>query len=360
MKNTKTIVAYSALALSFLMWGCAAESEVEETVLGQEVKKEAVRIYPAVSYELPDTVYAMSASVYNGRYAVCPLETQKYSAVLYDLQKGRVVNQFLHYGNGPSEVLMPDFYINGDTLCVRDFSKGRFFTIPCADFPEVNIHEQEVKFMSLDILPYHGQLLAVNPYYWENEEMGISNGEEMLFLSDGGEEPYDKSKVFSINVVQGSLMHSYAKDKVVYADMCEPLVVFFDSSLKPVKRILGPKDYELRYIDVQGELAYVGNVGYSYNSASCDDEYIYLLYYGTVLDEDADEVDWEFTDSDAYLFQLDWDGNLVGSYQLDGVNCYYSVVSAGAEPGTIDVSTIYPDKPNLQILHFDLNNASGK
>lgn len=348
----KSVILLSVISIC----GCLGGSDVEETVWGQEVKEESVRISPEVSYELPDTIYAMSASVYKGRYAVCPLETQKYSAVLYDLQEGRVVNQFLHYGNGPSEVLFPVFYISGDTLCVRDNPKNRFYMIPCTDFPDVNIHEQKIEFMSVNILPYNGQLLALNPYYWENEEMGISNGEEMLFVSDGSEVPYDKSKVFSLNVVQGSLMHSYAEEKVVFADMCEPSIVFFDSSLRPVKRISGPKDYELKYIDVQGELAYIGDIGYSYSSASCDDRYIYLLYFGTVIGDD--EEDWEFADSDAYLFQLDWEGNLKGSYQLDGVNSYYAVVSAGAEPGTVDVSTIYPDRPNLQILHFDLDKAA--
>ena len=348
------IILVSAILLTN---ACGKIGDIEEAVWGQEVKEEAVRISPEVSYELPDTIYAMSANVYKGRYAVCPLETQKYSAVLYDLQEGRVVNQFMHYGNGPSEVLLPNFYINGDTLCVRDIAKNRFYTIPCEDFPDVNIHERKVEFMSADILPYNGQLLALNPYYWENEEMGISNGEEMLFVSDGSEVPYDKSKVFSLNVVQGSLMHSYAEGKVVFADMCEPSVVFFDSSLKPVKRISGPEDYELKYIDVQGELAYLGDIGYSYSSASCDDRYVYLLYYGTIIEDDED---WEFSESDAYLFQLDWDGNLVGSYQLEGVSSYYDVVSAGAEPGTVDVSTIYPDRPNLQILHFDLNKAAAE
>lgn len=355
----KNILKSVILLSFFLICGCSGNSEIEEIVWGQEVKEEAVRISPEVSYELPDTIYAMSASVYKGRYAVCPLETQEYSAVLYDLQEGRVVNQFLHYGNGPSEVLLPDFYINGDTLCVRDLLKNRFYTVPCADFPDVNIHERKVEFMSADILPYNGQLLALNPYYLENEEMGISNGEEMLFVSDGSEVPYDKSKVFSLNVVQGSLMHSYAEGKVVYADASEPLVVFFDSSLKPLKMIIGPRDYDVRYIEApQGELSFLGSVCYSYLSASCDDKYVYLLYYGAELDDSEEDVDWEFADNDAYLFQLDWDGNLVGSYQLEGVRFFLPVVSAGAEPGTVDVSTIYPDRPNLQILHFDLDKAA--
>ena len=335
----KNILKSVILLSFFLICGCSGNSEIEEIVWGQEVKEEAVRISPEVSYELPDTIYAMSASVYKGRYAVCPL--------------------FLHYGNGPSEVLLPDFYINGDTLCVRDLLKNRFYTVPCADFPDVNIHERKVEFMSADILPYNGQLLALNPYYWEKEEMGISNGEEMLFVSDGSEVPYDKSKVFSLNVVQGSLMHSYAEGKVVYADASEPLVVFFDSSLKPLKMIIGPRDYDVRYIEApQGELSFLGAVWFYYFLASWDVKYVYLLYYGAELDDSEEDVDWEFADNDAYLFQLDWDGNLVGSYQLEGVRFFLPVVSAGAEPGTVDVSTIYPDRPNLQILHFDLDKAA--
>ena len=86
----KSVILLSVISIC----GCSGGSDVEETVWGQEVKEESVRISPEVSYELPDTIYAMSASVYKGRYAVCPLETQKYSAVLYDLQEGRVVNQF--------------------------------------------------------------------------------------------------------------------------------------------------------------------------------------------------------------------------------------------------------------------------
>ena len=69
----KNILKSVILLSFFLICGCSGNSEIEEIVWGQEVKEEAVRISPEVSYELPDTIYAMSASVYKGRYAVCPL-----------------------------------------------------------------------------------------------------------------------------------------------------------------------------------------------------------------------------------------------------------------------------------------------
>ena len=55
------IILVSAILLTN---ACGKIGDIEEAVWGQEVKEEAVRISPEVSYELPDTIYAMSANVW--------------------------------------------------------------------------------------------------------------------------------------------------------------------------------------------------------------------------------------------------------------------------------------------------------
>lgn len=358
MKRIFVIVTLIASSLLILA-GCGNTGVVKEEVLGQDVKETALRISPDAVYELPDSLYSYYAIVCDGRYAVCAMETDDYSAEVFDLRTGEVSGRFLHYGNGPQEVLFPQYYMNGDTLYVNDVSKKKLYAVPARTLPEASIATTyDVEFMSSSILPYKGQLLALNPYYFKNDKMGIDNGERMLFLSDGKEKPYDESKMFAMNVVQGKLLYSSDSETIVYADGTEPLVVFFDSGLEPFKTVRGPVDYDVKYIEAAGELAFVGTACTSYLSACADDRYVYLLYEGQERSVSDDDVDWEHSDHDQYVFQFDWEGNFVESYVLEGVTFALTQLSAGTEPGTLFVSTIFQDKENLHVLYYDLNKVS--
>lgn len=84
-------------------------------------------------------------------------------------------------------------------------------------------------------------------------------------------------------------------------------------------------------------------------------DFIYLLYEGAVRDSYDDAVDWDFSSENLYLFVLDWNGTFIESYVLDGIRSLHSVLSVGAEPGIIYVSTLEYGTEDFAIKRFNLN-----
>ena len=347
---------FAAFLTVILLSGCKSDG-VAVTDLPPEVLTGAIVVEPETVYELPDTVYAGSAFVYKDRYAVCVMQSNDYSAEVYDLIEGKIVGRMLHYGNGPQEVLFPKFALVGDTLQVHDLQKGKMYMVPCDGFPDAPIARQmDIGFTTVSIISCGDSLLSLNPYYFENDDMGIHNGEPLLFYTDGKKVPYDSSKPWSLNIVQGGLTRHPGNGRVVFADHSVSEVVFLDEDLVEFRRVTGPVHGSIDYVHVNGVLAYDGS-GMDMNaylSLCSDREYIYLLYDGRRYAMNDDTVDWEYTDHDLYLFQMDWDGELLGSYVLKGVDYVMSELSCGAEPGTVYVSAVSPDEGNLEIFFYDL------
>ena len=349
----RRIISVAVMA-AILLSGCGkGTSEVID--LSPEVLTEAVVMVPETVYELPDTFYAGAALVYGDRYAVCEMETQEFAAEVYDLKEGKVVGKLLHYGNGPQEVLVPIFNMFGDTLQVEDIQKNRLFMIPCADLPDAGI-AREIKYdvITLSLVSCGDSLLALNPFYFENDDLDIHNGEPLFFYTDGGKAPYDASKIMTAGVVQGPVAVHPESGRVVFANSVESEIFILNKDLSVNRRITGPRHESTDYAVAEGQLLFSGNIANTYLSACSDREYVYLIYDGRYYDLYEDNVDGANTDHDLYLFQMDWDGRLVGSYVLEGVRYVGSRLSCGSQPGTVYVSAISPDEGNLQIFYYDL------
>ena len=328
----------AAVVAAILLSGCGNSSTLE-TELSPEVLTEAQAIAPDKVYDLPELFFAGSALVYGDRYAVCEMETQEFAAEVYDLKEGKVVGKLLHYGNGPQEVLVPIFNMSGDTLQVEDIQKNRLFMIPCADLPDAGI-AREIKYdvITLSMISCGDSLLALNPYYFENDDMGIHNGEPLFFYTDGKKAPYE----VAVHPESG---------KVVFANSVESEIFILNKDLSVNRRITGPRHESTDYAVAEGQLLFSGNIANTYLSACSDREYVYLIYDGRYYDLYEDNVDGANTDHDLYLFQMDWDGRLVA---LEGVRYVGSRLSCGSQPGTVYVSAISPDEGNLQIFYYDL------
>ena len=307
----------AAVVAAILLSGCGNSSTLE-TELSPEVLTEAQAIAPDKVYDLPELFFAGSALVYGDRYAVCEMETQEFAAEVYDLKEGNVVGKLLHYGNGPQEVLVPIFNMFGDTLQVVDIQKNRL------------------------------------PFYFENDDLDIHNGEPLFFYTDGGKAPYDASKIMTAGVVQGPVAVHPESGRVVFANSVESEIFILNKDLSVNRRITGPRHESTDYAVAEGQLLFSGNIANTYLSACSDREYVYLIYDGRYYDLYEDNVDGANTDHDLYLFQMDWDGRLVGSYVLEGVRYVGSRLSCGSQPGTVYVSAISPDEGNLQIFYYDL------
>lgn len=349
----RKIICTAALA-AFLLSGCGSGS-TSVIELSPDVLTEAQAIAPDNVYDLPELFFAGSALVYGDRYAVCEMVTQEFAAEVYDLKEGKVAGKLLHYGNGPHEVLVPLFNIFGDTLQVVDIQKNRLFMIPCADLPDAGIaREIKYDFITMSLISCGDSLLALNPFYFENDDLGIHNGEPMFFYSDGGKAPYDASKIMTAGVVQGQVAVHPESGKVVFANSVESEIFILNKDLSVNRRITGPRHESTDYAVAEGQLLFSGNIANTYLSACSDREYVYLIYDGRYYDLYEDNVDGANTDHDLYLFQMDWDGRLKGCYSLEGLRYVGSRLSCGSQPGTVYVSALSPDEGNLQIFYYDL------
>ena len=317
----ETIFVAASLAL-ILLSGCG-DSSTPVTELSPEVLTEAQAIAPDKVYDLPELFFAGSALVYGDR--------------------------------GPQEVLVPIFNMFGDTLQVVDIQKNRLFMIPCADLPDAGIaREIKYDFITLSLVSCGVSLLALNPFYFENDDLDIHNGEPLFFYTDGGKAPYDASKIMTAGVVQGPVAVHPESGRVVFANSVESEIFILNKDLSVNRRITGPRHESTDYAVAEGQLLFSGNIANTYLSACSDREYVYLIYDGRYYDLYEDNVDGANTDHDLYLFQMDWDGRLVGSYVLEGVRYVGSRLSCGSQPGTVYVSAISPDEGNLQIFYYDL------
>ena len=349
----RRIISVAVMA-AILLSGCGkGASEVID--LSPEVLTEAVVMVPETVYELPDTFYAGAALVYGDRYAVCEMLTQEFAAEVYDLKEGKVAGKLLHFGNGPQEVLVPIFNMSGDTLQVMDIQKNKLFMIPCADLPDAGIaREIKYDFITLSLVSCGDSLLVLNPFYFENDDMGIHNGEPMFFYSDGVKAPYDASKIMSAGVVQGPVAVHPESGRVVFANCVESELFILNKDLSVDRRITGPRHERTDYAAQDGQLLFSGNISTTYLSACSDREYVYLIYDGRSYGIFDENIDVEYTDHDLYLFQMDWDGHLKGIYALEGVRYVGPRLSCGSQPGTVYVSAVSPDEGNLQIFYYDL------
>ena len=140
-------------------------------------------------------------------------------------------------------------------------------------------------------------------------------------------------------VVQGPVAVHPESGRVVFANSVESEIFILNKDLSVNRRITGPRHESTDYAVAEGQLLFSGNIANTYLSACSDREYVYL---------------GANTDHDLYLFQMDWDGRLVGSYVLEGVRYVGSRLSCGSQPGTVYVSAISPDEGNLQIFYYDL------
>lgn len=152
------------------------------------------------------------------RYAVCRTQTgwtglsaSQWAFQVYDTRTMQRVSRFLHAGNGPYEVLMPSAYAVGDTMYVMDIQKSNLFTVPLNKAAEGMpaskwIRQIPYKFMTMKAVTYKGQILSLNPYWFEDKSTGVSNGEAKLFYSDGDIIPYGDDKIFQGTAFRGTCL----------------------------------------------------------------------------------------------------------------------------------------------------------
>ena len=376
MKNIVTVLSVITAA-AMALYSCCDKADNSITVLTEDVKTGAVSVKGETVCTFPDTVFFQKAWMADDRHAICETRTAKWGGLsqdqwafeVYDIRAMQPVAHFLHSGNGPFEVLSPLSYVVDDTLYVMESSKGKLYVIPVDKAAEgKGIQELSFKFNTMKAVTYKGNILSLNPYWFENKETGVSNGEPKLFYSDGELIPYDESKIFSGNCVQGHLLTNPEKSVIVYVENTYPLVEFYNDSLRLTKSVTGPDKLMPEYLNAHNTLFFEKLYGQPYGLVCCDDSYIYLRYndnLGTEPILSAELVDGsvsihvndeyetdESAANDVLIFVLDWKGNMQGSYRLEGLTQCTAISSGGN--GILYASTNDPETDQLSILRYKL------
>lgn len=374
----KNLVMYVLCPLSICaaVCSCSGSTDTDIIVLDEDVKTAAVSIKGDTVCTFPDTVFLWRAWMADGNHAVCETRTSDWSGLsrdqwafeVYDTRTMERTARFLHSGNGPFEVLSPSSYVAGDTLFVLEGSKGKLYSIPLSEAAEgKGIQEFSFKFHTMKAVTYKGQILSLNPYWFESREVGVFNGEPKLFFSDGDLIPYDDSKVSSVNCFQGHLLTNPEKGTIVYVENSYPLVEFYNDSLRLTRSVTGPDKFKPEYLNAHGMLFFAKLYGRPYGPVCSDDSYIYLQYDDNLSSEpilSAELIDGNvaisFNDGDTeegaakdvLIFVLDWEGNMQGSYRLEGL-AVCNAISSGRN-GILYASTEDPDTGQLTILRYKL------
>ena len=281
-------------------------------------------------------------------HVMCEMDGRSgYSLRVYDVRTLEPTADYLHYGNGPQEVLMPTVAVTDGNVYVRDGNKQKLYVITFGD-----------------------SLLAVNPYYLESTDLGISQEEPKLIFPDANTDyglSYDKFS--TVNVYQGSLLANSVKDRIAYVERSCALVELYDIGLNLRRTVTGPGVDIPEYFYQEGQQFLFFKLwnAYTYVSSCSDDNYIYLLYDGTMRGDGHPVAKGEIkngmpfvafaggdpTLKDMTLIVMDWDGNFKGSWRIHGVNVMTQISSAGTEGEVYACVTDRGDLP-LTVLRYKL------
>ncbi len=328
--------ALSLLALSTAIQCSDPQSQVQfpETVdLPSSIKTAAVSLEATQVVSGDDYIAAKKMWAYKDSILVVLNKPVKggYFLELANLYTKEKYGSFIHYGNGPAEMLNVNAVLNSGRMLVRDFAKYQIarFDIDSALTDKSYICDP-VSFSNNAGSPFvnfldDDRLIMLNPYYFENPKMKISNGESRFIVGDAGSKftllTEGSKKYYSYNVEQGDIIVSNEKDRVIYASLFTPRVEIYDYQLNPLKLLTGPDDMNIKYAIEDGRV-YFYDIPYAYMGSAVAEDGFYLLYIGEFLgDEDYQRMQ-------SYIFKFDWDGNILKSYHYGQ---YLNSISLSAE-----------------------------
>lgn len=297
----------------------------EVSVLPKSCKDQAIELF---STEIPTTqedVYAKDYYVYKDSILITinkPTPEHNF-VIVSNLITKEVYNEYLGYGNGPNEMLNVMAHLQGDDLVVHDFVKHQICKISvdsaiCSRnyFPHKPIGFCDeagspfVTFLTRD------SLIMLNPYYFENKSLGMSNGESR-FLTGNDKHQYSllrnrTNRVYSYNVEQGFVIPDKNRDRIFFASVFYPIVEIYSFNQNPYIRIIGPDQLTPSFRVKDGLVSFERNVPYAYRSYAIGSNSIFMVYIGDFLTPTS-----SLNDMGSYIFQFDWDGNLLQTYHTD-------------------------------------------
>jgi len=374
MKNFDCLKTLLVVVMTvFAVCSCGRQPDEKVTVLAEkQVLDGAAEAVPDTVCVLPDTVFVSEAWMMDPGHVMCRMEGRKgYSLRVYDVRTMELTANYLHYGNGPQEVLSPLVAVTDGNVCVWDFSKKNLYVMPVDSVRHGAGMDKYALSGSLNgIVTFGDSLVAVNPFYLESVDLGISQGEPKLIFPDKSVDYWPGSDKFSTsNVFQGDLLTNTVKDRIAYVEKSYALVELYDGRLNLQRKVTGPGEDMPEYFYQEGQMFLFFKLwnAYAYVSSCADDSYIYLLYDGKMREDGYPVVQGKMqngmptmvsagsdpTLKDMTLIVLDWDGNFKGSWRIHGVNVMTQISSTGTEGEVYACVAARGDIP-LTVLRYKL------
>ena len=319
----------------YIFYGCWNNKATDKDFfLDKTIKSEAKQVMIDTVGYFEDLIYAQDFWVYQDSILiVC---NKKYADVyfveFYDLRRQQLLRQLFRLGNGPYELLSAIVTMDGNVLTVNDYVKDQVAFVNIDSVLQNPLYVAPVirhAYSSPTAVRYkEGQLLLENPYCFKSKELGIDHkASRFVVITDN--EPYIESKQYEYTTrnvaVNGKIITDYQKDRIIYADGNKPLLEIYNNELELIKQIHGPDKMLIKYrINEDNSICFNKIIPFVYMNFCTSADFVYLIYLGDFLVPFG-----QMEDLPAWIFQFDWDGNLIESYS---VGRYINSISLSAEP----------------------------
>ena len=339
MRRYVTFLDFVLVSFSLLfMCSCKHKKDCEVIKLPSSIMTDSAPLTASLAVPSEFCIAAKDLALYGDSVLVVTNKPLKGRCMIefWNLKTGEKMSEVFHNGNGPGEMLNVTSHIRGDSLFVHDFAKHQ---IAVVDMHEALLNGvfksgRFVSFCRNAGSPFvtmwsQDRLIMLNPYYFENEDLGISNGQPRILSTNVGDDAEllggkTKRLFYSYNVEQGCLVPSPSGEKLFFASSNYPEIEIYDSSLNLHTRIWGPDEFHPSYKISEGEICFDKKVPYTYRAYFAADDGLYLSYAGFFYDRK-----FKFQNAESWVFKFDWDGNFIKSYHSDKYLSSLSLSSDG-------------------------------
>ena len=227
----------------------------------------------------------------------------------------------MQFGNSSKGLLSSTTCRNGETFLIYDFIKGNIYqyninNLLCGVLtPRIN----SISFPTQYLLPYKDtSFIFLNPYYFPTDSRQWKKYKGRFCISTGGSYHFNYSyKYDPYDVTRGVFILSQDKDRIVYFDSHLNCIEFYDSSLNPIKKIVGPSSDDVRYGAITTNehvqsIVFSGAAPETYLEVTYNDDFIYAAYSGKTIVADSNRSTFN-----SLIFVFSWDGEWLETRTCD-------------------------------------------
>ena len=325
MKRLSNAVRFAAVVITgFFVVGCAADNKEPGNCeyLSEAIKTNARPVSLTEISDMEDFLFVRNFFIYEDTIAVVCNKTNNQVPYIqiYDLKNDRILKELIYNGNGPDEMLSCVPHLNRNILSIVDFVKRQYVEMNLDSLlsdqsyksPMIKYKEHShILAMTCD-----GDFIFANPFCFSDERYGIDNVGPRLVkgTQESNVNLYDKYEHNTENITSGFIIYNNQKNRVIYASAYYPFFEMYDTGLVLQKTVKGPDELEIHYsrdeYDDYNSWCFTRYIPYTYFDYCCNEDYFFLLYVGKTIDV----LDYNLYSQPCYIFQFDWDGNLVESF----------------------------------------------